>query len=143
MRVFNVQQVARPAYIDRTPGNATQVYGLTSVAPHAATQRASFTVPANRRAAFEDAFVDVHRQTAAGTPALFKNEVGFTASGGSRGVLAKAAGASNVVDAYVNDKLPATKYLQAGDAVDSTTADASTTGTIEYNGTLAVMQFLV
>lgn len=118
----------RNAYYDRNP---TDVFNFTSqnaLAPHALTNRWTYTVPAGRKAYLSNAFTIIHIVTAATTAGqrsarITTPSVTFFLN---RSVYA------NAVDTVDQANNGGTVLLLAGDASSGADVDVSTGGTVDF-----------
>lgn len=133
MRLSNTQAVSRPEPSDRNGTAQTIVYGANSVAPHAQTTRASYTVPANRKAVVEASFVQMIRDSAAAAASIVQASFYYTKSGGSAQQVINAFSGSNVLWSGDHFGIGWSLRLFAGDVIDLRTSDVSTGGTNTFN----------
>jgi hypothetical protein len=132
MRTYNSQQIARPEWWDRNPITNSIQYVATGVAPHGATQRASYTVPAGKKAYVDMVLLTVRRDLAAGAAALAAAYATYTPSGGTETRLFQQGDFQNTVNAGQQATITQFGFLGVGDAVKLYTLDASTGGTYTY-----------
>lgn len=132
----------RSEYIDRGPNTLVDSYIGTGIAPHAATQRLSFTPSAGYRGLIRAISMQIYRVTAAGT--LSTSGVYVTFNGGSgdqtfirRDLYLNTVGAEMFV--LITDPL----WLVVGQTLKLFTFDASTGGTISYNLGFSAFQYLI
>lgn len=124
-------QASRQWY-DRTPATKGKSYGASGVAPHVATQRWTYTVPANRKAMLESAQIVQMRETAAGPVGRSSSYIATTTSDAVSAVAAYAVMILNAVGNPIADSKPLQAVLIAGDVVSGNTEDLSTGGTVFY-----------
>jgi len=132
VRVGTPSAVARPAWHDRNPIPSWQSYEAAGVAPHGATTRWTYTVPAGKKAIMEYAFLSLTRSgapTTVGTAFCF---LYYQPSGGSSHILYDASLRDATVGNVKEIASPTSLMLNAGDAVRGYTQDTSTGGTIDY-----------
>jgi hypothetical protein len=141
MRLSNAQAVARPNPYDRN-GTAKTSTALTGgAAPHAITQRWSYTVPVGRKAFIEAFFALVQRNTAAAPVGAAAVIMQYTPVGGA---------ATRVLDVWVSSngvgdtalQTPTNfGFMQAGDVLTASDQDSSTGGTVTYVQTAKYTEF--
>ena len=125
---INYPAGTRSFWHDRNATTITTSITAALVAPHAATVRASYTVPASRRLVFGNISNSVIRDgvaTTAGMVAAWINLAGVETVVLTH--LSNVLGASNRAD------VGAGTIIQAGTVVQSVTADPSTLGTMRYD----------
>lgn len=121
-----------PSYFDRDPISKTNTFNSAAVAPHGATTRWTYTVPANRLAFVESASVLLMRDGAPGVAAIASAVVAYTPSGGSAVHIARTAEISATVGEPRQSPPATLALLLPGDALSGITSDVSTTGTYTY-----------
>jgi hypothetical protein len=126
--------LARPQFYDRNPAHDILTYEGNGVAPHAATQRDTYTVPTGKKAFIGAAEVEVVRQTAASTAGRATIYIRVTPYGGSGTVLIVVGTWKNAVGDDARLSIGQSICLYAGDVVDIYTSDGSTGGTVDYRG---------
>jgi hypothetical protein len=133
---------ARPQWFDRNPTSIIKAYNNT-LAPHGATERWTYTVPANRRALIELLQCGAKRISVAGTPAAVQVYVKVTPNGGSDTytLYADLTSADNAIGSKEALSSQGTIALEAGDLIHGSTSDGSTTGTVEYVLTAKITEF--
>ena len=131
----------RSAPYDRTPLSGAIGYVAAAIAPHAFVERASYTVPANRKAVVTAASLTAMRQTVAGTSGLVGVELIITPSGGSSVRAFYIPLLSNTAGDYASKEIPVNIYLVEGDEIAIYTNDVSTTGTIHYAAGIMYTEF--
>ena len=104
-------------------------YNGQGIAPHAWTNRWSYTVPANRLAILSGGQVSLYRATAAGTAALTQAEIWDDTA---KKEIYIATIRTNTVGDHRDLPITGEAVFLAGEAFISDTTDASTTGTIDY-----------
>lgn len=127
-----VAQGARPGPADRNPVGKNNSYGFQSLAPHAATQRWSYTVPAAKRYQLSSLVCTLLRDSLAGTGGIAQTYIMYTPSGGAQGFLLAAVIDTNTVGAEQGLAVAASMVMTVGDLIAGFTTDASTTGTVLY-----------
>ena len=132
---------ARPSPGDRNPSNKVPAYAATGVAPAVATSRATYTVPAGRKADVETILLQINRATAAGTPGLFQGYLQYTPSGGSAVTIASTQSITNTVGQGDEVNEAPSLTLLAGDNIQLWTVDASTTGTVNYTLSVVLTEY--
>lgn len=129
---------ARAAYYDRNAIRISTVGFLTAgAAPHVATTRATYTVPANRKAFITQSSLDMIRITAAAPAA--KQYITFFIVGESGDF--EVTMLDNTVGASRNKTGGSGAVLFAGDVVQIKTFDGSTGGTADYDGQIEIIEF--
>ena len=134
---------SRPEYFDRNPSTQTLAFRSEGVAPHASTQRATYTVPTGNNGFIESVIHDVFRATAAGTGATLAGFTQHTPSGGA-GVaiqVARLLAEQNSIGDRDKFALGTNMLILAGDQVEITTVDSSTTGTVSYDLMIKITEF--
>jgi len=133
--------VARPEWYDRNPAPAAQFYSGSGVAPHSATVRWTYTVPAGKKAMVEFIECAVWRRTAATTAGSSRGFIQYTPQGGSTVVLLRA----EVNTLTLGDKDCVTTgqalVLKAGDALEAITEDLATGGNCDYILNVKITEF--
>ena len=133
------QIVAEARYL--SPTKVTQLYSAAGVAPHAATTRWTYTVPANKRAILDIISVFLLRDAAPATAGEALVYVNFTPSGGSTTAFLLVGNITAVVGTPQYQSAAAGWMLGAGDAIGGLTADGSTGGTYRLMVTLSATEF--
>lgn len=130
----------RAQWFDRNPVKVAALYSNT-VAPHAATERFSYTVPVGKKCVIEITNVSVTRTTVAAAPAEFQASITDRTGAVHVFTYAQVCGSGNIVGDYLKDNIGSTIVLKAGDIVASHTLDASTGGTVTYRISLKGTEF--
>lgn len=139
-RKFAVATTARPAYYDRNP----LILGFSvhqTFAPHGATDRWSYTVPAGRKAQLEYAFVRTRRTNLATTPNDFDALLRINPAGGGTIVLVLMPVATNTVEAGMTVSVSGPITLNTGDRLFATTIDQSVDGLVTYTITAKLLEY--
>jgi len=110
--------------------------GLASAAPHGTTIRASFTVPAGKKADLDDYWLSIFRRSAAGPVGDYFARIRYTQNGGGQVIIDQAFSNDNTVTAQQNARNASLGKMLTGDNIDLATQDSSTAGTVDYNGTM-------
>lgn len=132
---------ALPAYFDRNPQAEHLYYSDTGVSPHSLTVRATYTVPANKKAIVSEIYLAVMRYDVATTylvPAIF---VRYTPSGGTARFIASASRHDNKRWEWTKIHLTNVLIMEEGDKLELLTEDGSTGGTCQYHGNVCIYQF--
>jgi len=119
-------------WYDRNPACKVGVWSGSGVAPHAATQRLSYTVPSGKKAIIEVLECSVIRKTAATTAGVMQGYAVLTPYGGPPTTFLVAWIETNTVDARSDRFLGGAVTLFAGDVLALKTLDLSTGGTGSY-----------
>ena len=130
---------ARPEVVDRNPLAVRQFYGA-NLAPHAETQRWTYTVPANRRALVALLWGQIVRESAATTvgDGFLRIKTTISAVQVSGPVLVHR---NNTAGAEVHFAFGHSVYLGPGDLIELTTQDTSTGGVLRYSGGAYLIEF--
>ena len=140
MRVQQVQQIARPNYYDRLPSSVFATCDIL-VGAHAATVRASYTVPANRAAFIETVWLFVIKVAPTAPADFFGIACDFLPNGGS------VANIDQLTDNFAGNgilgpiTLTSFGYMQTGDRIRLVTTDSATGGNAFYRGTVKGIEF--
>lgn len=140
MRVFNLG-TSRPAWYDRGPTVKSAGYSQGGIAPHAATDRWTYTVPANRKTAAQCIQAAVTREGVAGAPGLQLTRIRYTQAGGSLIELIYAPVLANTTGAQSNLINSGTLVMLAGDLIVGNTYDNSTGGTGNYSCSIQALEY--
>lgn len=141
MRVFPVDQIARPAYYDRQPVNVIGSYQAL-VAPHAVVTRWSYS-PAFPFAAFiETVNVLTMRISAAGPLGISQATIAFAPFTGGSANIVNALLSSNTVGQTTAIPLSSLGYMAYGDTVSATTQSSDTGGTVFYVASFKGCEFV-
>ena len=132
---------ARAEFYDRNPKTITLSYAVTGVAPHSNTQRATYTVPAGRKARVTTAKLTHLRTTAATTAGIVLAYAQLTPVGASAGILYLTQSLNGAVGAGDELNAQGQAVLLAGDQIALYTADVSTGGTVNYDLYLHLTEF--
>lgn len=133
MRLSNIQAMSRPEPSDRNGTAQTIVYGANGVTPHAQTVRASYTVPAGRKAVVEASFCQMYRDNVAAPVNIVTASLYYTKSGGAAQQVLNAFSGNNTLWSGDHVYEGWSLRLFAGDAITLYTSDASTGGTNTFN----------
>jgi len=133
--------VARPAWYDRNPIQRIQNWDEGAVAPHANTQRWTYTVPPGKKAFVEYAELWAKRLTAAGTVGIVEANVRVTPSGGSASAIMRVYVITNNVGDVDKAVVGQALTLLAGDMIECRSADSSTGGTATYHSAVKIVEF--
>ena len=132
---------ARPTYYDRNGVSLAYEYTSYGIAPHAETQRWTYTVPAGKKAYVETFRAFVYRITAATSPNRYAAAIFVNPSGGGSYKIIEATSYSNVADTSQVLNVGGSILLFAGDQIAGYTLDASTGGTLIVSVSIKVSQF--
>lgn len=131
MRITSSQAASRPIYTDRNPIVRTQNYTAT-LAPHAFTQRWSYTVPAGKKA-FCDFVRLYRRRTGVATTASDDGaEIDYTPSGGAAMAIIYNVNTDNTNMLVRTEGYSQFGFLGPGDNLQANTSDASTGGSVQF-----------
>lgn len=128
----------RPFYFDRTPLTVRVIFFAEGVAPHATTIRATYTVPANRKAFAEAVQLSIARATAPGTDG--RAVINLRSDSGTF-LAANLWEEDNAAKDRVDLTFGATMTRLAGDEVAIDTSDVAITGTVNYNGVATITEY--
>lgn len=123
-------------YYDRASAPIQREFVLSTLAPHGATQRWTYTVPASRKFLLVSFWAHLRRLTAAATPAVYYT---FFTVGGLDWVF--FTGIDNTVNALREVQIPYQLVLPPGTVLAGFTEDDSTGGTVEYENGMAGLEF--
>lgn len=121
----------RGAWYDRNPIAIARTYDGT-VAPHAGTERWSYTVPTGKKFLLQLATAQTTRITAAAPAADASAQVKYQPNGGSEQLQIYTLSYDNTVGARVSEQLGTNAAMLAGDFMRGVTSDGSTGGTVKY-----------
>lgn len=128
-------------WYDRNPVSQGKSYSATGVAPHADTQRWTYTVPNGKKVMLETSLAQVVRITAAAPVGLAKAAVNLTplsvTSVFTTGVFHNKNGVGDSENAFMG----CGAQLQAGEIIEARTQDGSTGGTMLYNIQVKLTEF--
>jgi hypothetical protein len=124
--------ISRPAWYDRNPIVKCDSWLGTSTAPHAETERWTYTVPAGKKAFLETLSMRMQRSSAASTGGTAVAWVGVYPSGGVPKYLAFCAIVTNTVGDKDSSIVGQAIVMKAGDIIRARTSDLSTGGAIDY-----------
>lgn len=139
---MNVQYPAgvKRVWYDRNADSDDIAYQGANIAPHSATERASYTVPAGRIAFITFISWYAARFSAATTPALLGAYVTINRGGGDIVIGQSADNLAAVNDTFFMH-VGAQILLKAGDVIKIKTFDISTGGTVNYNMNVCISAF--
>ena len=140
MKIFSGQP-ARSSEYDRTPAVKAIFYQASGVAPHIATSRASYTVPAGRKARVTSYKLQTDRATAATTAGKVGVYALYTPSGQGALTVRLSYSLSNTVGFTDEINSPGFDILLPGDVLAIYTVDASTGGTMNYDLAVNILEF--
>jgi len=136
VRIGTPGVVARPAWYDRSPSLQLKRFYGVDVAPHSATQRWTYTVPAGKKAFLEAINLKLIRKTAASTVGVaYASIVLNTYSVFEARVVTNNVGDKDAVS--VGQALT----LNPGDTLEGYTYDGSTGGTFDYQTIVKITEF--
>jgi len=141
MRIGPQPIISRPAWYDRNPTVVANYSLLLDQAPHASTERISYTTPAGKKAMLEVIEAEVQRSAAATTVGRAHTIFTITPSGGSESILVWARIITNGVGDRQARTIGQSVIMLAGDKLSCQTADNSTGGTCHYNIAYKITQF--
>ena len=136
MRFFNTQQVARPVLPDRNPTAKSFGFFTSGVAPHTATTRWTYTVPANRKfvvGLIQNLVIRLSVATTAGETAAYNQ---YTPNGGGMVTTLVAINYGNAASNGMNTVGSSGQVINAGDVINGQTYDTSTGGTNTFGTSL-------
>jgi hypothetical protein len=138
---FVDQPSDRAQYYDRNPTAIIKSAFLRTVAPHSATQRWIYTVPANRKAFVEYLTNKIRRFGAASAVADFQSLIQYTPSGAGANVISEVISQDNAMENAFGDVVGSFGLLVAGDSMNLVTSDLSTGGSVDYFSGLKATEF--
>ena len=124
--------IGRPAWYDRNSVPRQDYYEGIDVAPHSATTRLSYTVPAGKKAVVELLQARVYRSSTATASSLTRAWFTLIPSGGTPKIILMATIRSNNVGDKEVAQIGTTLTLFPGDKLEGGTGDLSTGGTCDY-----------
>ncbi len=139
MRIIFPTAQTRPFY-DRNATYTYLTYSQNGIAPHAFTLRATYTVPANRRALVTSVGLYFRRQTAAAPVGLVSLMAGVDLDI-SQQFVAMSRSVDNTVNALLDVSYPGQIWLKAGQDFHLATSDAGTGGTCAYTLVAEIIEF--
>lgn len=141
MRITSSQAAARPAYFDRNSVPTAFGHATVGAAPHAETIRASYTVPAGKKAWVGTVWLYEERSTAAAPAAKMWSALKYTPFGGTIRYIDESILATNGVNDIVDRTVTGFEFMASGDKLDLVSADQSTGGTSSPFGTVKYTEF--
>lgn len=141
MRKGMAQGLARPTYYDRNAIPQARSYSQGAIAPHAQTQRWTYTVPAGKKAFIEEIFGQVRRETAAAPVGRIDIQVIYVPVTGSSMFIALPIIYTNVVGDQQTEFPPQLGLMVAGDLIHGDTEDTSTGGTAAFVAAIKFVEF--
>jgi hypothetical protein len=118
-----------------------RTFGALATAPHADTQRWTYTVPAGKKALVEAAQLLTLRDAAATTLGRAEASILITPSGGALNRMLRTLHLINTVGERVDIFIGEAGSLLAADQIQATTEDSSTGGTMGYFATAKIMEY--
>jgi len=131
----------RPAWYDRNPVNRAIDYNASAVGPHAVTDRATYTVPAGKKALVENISLLVMRDGSPTTAGRAWAIAMIYPGGGAGWTALSAIVLSATVGATDHAEVGTSALLQATDVIKLRTEDLSTAGTHFYALGLKITEF--
>jgi hypothetical protein len=132
MRLTSGTAGARPSPYDRNQVPKTSVYHANGVAPHASTQRWTYTVPVGKKAQFDVVLARGWRSAVAAPVGQVEVSIGDIPSGGVNGYMLMQDTNANAVGQLFNVSLTQLGAMGVGDQIQALTIDTSTGGTVDY-----------
>ena len=126
----------RPPYYDRNPAGVSEFYNGVGIAPHAETQRVTYTVPTGKKALLESMFVSVAQETAA-TDDL--EALLYVALGSSPWVTALTF--NRALDTRDNMAIGPAGFLPPGGLIRAFSKDLKTGGTMSHRCGIRITTF--
>jgi len=133
--------IARPEWFDRNPVHRFQYYFNNIVAPHADTDRWTYSVPAGKKAFMELLTCALIRDAAATTAGWARATIYIQPSGGTMQRALWASLYSITQGDKDHAEIGSGPLLYAGDAVKGQTGDGSTGGSVTYLVTAKITEF--
>ena len=140
MRFFQLG-TARAIPIDRNPTNKGATYGGANIAPHGTTSRFSYTVPAGKKAQLQMGQATILRITAAAPVGIYQAVVLVVHLDANQPWAAYAVSLDNNVGAKSQMNFAGPIDLVAGEQIITSTSDASTGGTVNYNVASSAVEY--
>jgi len=131
----------RLEWYDRNPYHRFQSFQNNNTAPHAITDRWSYTVPAGKKAFVEAGQTYARRVTAAAPVGLVQVTISIQPSGAGVAILLVSQIITNNVGDGDHAEIGSGPVLYPGDLIKGTTYDGSTAGTINLNVTSEITEF--
>lgn len=125
------------------PTLSLQSYNAAAIAPHVATVRWTYTVPAARFAVVEFLHVSLTRQTAAAPVGEAIAAIGIIPSGGALSRILQVVIFTNAVGDKDHAEWGGRILLAAGDALEGRTIDTSTGGTFRYLVSARISEYVL
>ena len=140
---MNVNNAAgsRAQYYDRAAEADSIEYNGEGVAPRATTERASYTVPANKKSIVSTLFLQLIRITAAAPGGRRDISITYTPNGGAQKNMINLRSFDNTVAAESVVGMSSNFVMYAGDELTIKTADGSTGGTSDFIGKIVYTEF--
>lgn len=137
MKITTSGAANRNAYYDRNPTTLTTLaFASLNVAPHASTQRWTYTVPTGRKAYLSVARVALFRNAAAAPVGNVEDYMVW-----QNVYPAQLEFFNNAAGAYLTDHIPHSIIMLAGQNITAFSSDASTGGTVSHWIDAAAMEF--
>jgi len=135
------QASPRAMYYDRNPTVIFKWWASNDVAPHALTDRWSYTVPTGKKAFLESVLLQVLRTATATTPLRPRSGISYQPYGQAMEFMFLAYLRANTL--YDRDKVVVgwAGVMAVGDLIIGRTWDDSTGGTNDYLNYAKIMQF--
>jgi hypothetical protein len=140
MRIYGTSTI-RPFYLDRNAATRVNGYAATGVAPHAATSRWSYTVPAGRAAQLGPYSISSSRDTVAAAVGTVWNYVNISPAAGGSIAVNLLSLINNTLYAQQQVQVGLSGTIFAGDTVQGFTSDNSTGGAISYVNSIAIAEY--
>ena len=128
-------------WYDRNPKSVLKRYVATDVAPHATTERWSYTVPKGKKAFIEYIGVLIQRITAAGTPGQVTACIDLGVEDATPVSMMAAILITNTAGDIDRDSIGQSLTLNAGEVLKCSTTDLSITGTVRYICVAKITEF--
>lgn len=129
---------ARPEAWDRNPSTQGNTYSANGVAPHALTNRISYTAPAGKKARLMHSCMTMLRVTAAAPVGKWECNVTPFNSAAVIFTAMSRASLGNVVGDSIFQNVGLCGMILPGDSIRGQTGDASTGGTIDIQMGIAL-----
>lgn len=137
----NSSSSARAAWYDRNAKSVTQESYVANTAPHSNTQRWKYTVPSARKFIIERLVSNSIRESQATAVGTVYNASTYRSGLVSSATFAYFEFTDNTVKLFRDRSVTSNTTMFEGDSVDFATADASTGGTVTYEGALIGAEF--
>ena len=123
----------RPEFYDRAPISRSQVYSASSIGPHGATTRWTYTVPAGKRAWCDTVVTTVTVEVAAAAVVFINGAITYQPNGGTAMKVAETFNKLNTPYDTTSQVVTGLGLMQAGDILQASTYNPNTGGSNSFN----------